>query len=154
MSWWLNRSEHELTEVVPAAPDAVQAFYADLDNLRQLHPLIVSVRRVAHTDTPDGYRRTYRVRDRIPLGPLALPISYRTELQLHRSATAPRVDADARQFPRIRLVSTVHFEPVAAGTRLTEALTITAPRPLAGVTTRQALAAHTEMLAGIARSFG
>lgn len=154
MSWWLSRSEHEITEDVPAAPDVVQTFYADLDNLKQLHPLIVSVRRVAHSETPEGYRRIYRVRDRIPIGPLALPISYRTELQVRRSATGRRVDADARQFPGIRLVATVHFEPVAAGTRLTEQLTISAPRPLAGVTTREALSAHTEMLAGIRRSFG
>ncbi len=39
------------------------------------------------------------------------------------------------------------------GTRLTERIQIAAPWPLASVTTRKAVEAHTEMLAGIRRRF-
>ena len=41
----------------------------------------------------------------------------------------------------------------ATGTRIVERIRIEAPWPLASVTTRKAVEAHTEMLAGIRRSF-
>ena len=45
------------------------------------------------------------------------------------------------------------FEAIEGGTRMTERLAIEAPRPLAAVTVSQALDAHVDMLAGIARRF-
>jgi hypothetical protein len=48
----------------------------------------------------------------------------------------------------------VSFDPLDGGTRVVERLTIEAPRPLAAITTREAVKAHTEMLAGIRRHFG
>ena len=50
--------------------------------------------------------------------------------------------AEARQFPAVRLNSVVSFDPVPAGTRLTERIEIIAPRPLLALTVRQAVAAH------------
>jgi hypothetical protein len=61
--------------------------------------------------------------------------------------------AEARQFPRVRLRTTVTFDKMPDGTRLTERMRIEAPRPLAGLTAREAVKAHTEMLAGIRRCF-
>lgn len=45
------------------------------------------------------------------------------------------------------------FVPDDGGTRVTERIRISAPRLLAGVTVREAVKAHAEMLAGIRRHF-
>ena len=66
------------------------------------------------SQTADGYVQTYRVQDRIPLGPLQLPISYVARLHVPK---AGEVTAEARQFPRVRLRTTVTFEQTGAGTR-------------------------------------
>ena len=91
--------------------------YVDLDNIKQVHPLVVAVRATQRRQTADGYVQTYRVQDRIPMGPLRLPISY--VARLHVPDTGD-VTAEARQFPQVRLRTTVAFEPVGSGTRLTE----------------------------------
>ena len=88
--------------------------------------------------------------DRIPLGPVRLRTSYVARLYVPVTGD---VLAEARQFPRVRLCSTVAFEPIETGTRVVERIRIEAPRPLASVTTRKAVEAHTEMLAGIRRRF-
>jgi ligand-binding SRPBCC domain-containing protein len=139
-----------VTETVPAPPDEVRAFYVDLDNIALVHPLVVSVRSTSRTDGDDGYTQTYRVRDRIPLGPLTLGISYTARL---RVPVRGDVLTEARQFPGVALDGVVSFAASDDGTRVTERLRIAAPRPLAAVTVRQAVAAHAEMLAGIRNHF-
>lgn len=150
MNWFIAQTERTLSEVVPAAPDRVRDFYTDLNNLKTLHPLIVAVKATQRTETADGYVQDYRVRDRIPLGPLTLPISYAARLFV---PTAGDVITEARQFPRVRLHGTVAFTPMGAGTRVTERIRFEVPRPLAAITTRQAVNAHIAMLAGIRRQF-
>ena len=119
-------------------------------NLRTLHPLIVAVQRTARTVGPDGHVLTYRVRDRIVLGRIILPVTYRATLHVPAEGD---VWTEARQFPKVRLRGRVSFDEVDGGTRLTERLSITAPWPLAGFTARQAVAAHATMLAGIRAHF-
>ena len=150
LSWWIARTERTVTDVVPAPPEEVRAFYVDLDNVKVVHPLVVSVRSTARTQTADGYTQTYRVRDRLPFGPLVLTIAYtaRLEVPVHGD-----VVTEARQFPRVSLDGIVSFDAERGGTRVTERLAIRAPRPLAATTVRQAVAAHVEMLAGIRRHF-
>lgn len=143
-------AERTISEVIPAAPNVVRDFYVDLDNLRTLHPLIVAVQRTAHTVGPDGHVSHYRVQDRIPFGRSTLPITYTATLHVPIDGD---VWTEARQFPRVRLRGRVSFEEADGGTRLTERLSIRAPWPLAGVTARQAVAAHAAMLAGIRRFF-
>jgi hypothetical protein len=63
------------------------------------------------------------------------------------------VITEARQFPSVRLNGVVSFQPTELGTRLTERLTIAAPRLLAAVTRREAVDAHVAMLAGIRSYF-
>ena len=150
MSWWVARSEHTVSEEIPAPPDQVRDFYVDLDNIKHLHPLVVAVRATDRRETADGYIQSYRVQDRIPLGPLHLRISYLARLHV---PDAGDVTAEARQFPRVRLRTTVSFEPVDAGTRITERMHIDAPRVLAAMTAREAVKAHTAMLAGMRRCF-
>ena len=76
MSLWTAHSEHALSEDVPAPPEAVRDFYVDLDNIKLVQPLIVSVESLARNETSDGYRHSYRVVDRIPLGPFTMQITY------------------------------------------------------------------------------
>jgi hypothetical protein len=133
MSWWMAHAERTLSEQVPAPPDRVRDFYVDLDNIKLVHPLIVSVQAVSRTETPDGYRQSYRVVDRIPLGPFTIQITY--QARLHVPADGD-VTTEADQSPGVRLRGTVSFEPVDGGTRVTERIRIAAPRPLASMTTR------------------
>lgn len=142
--------ERTVSEDVPATPDQVRDHYVDLDNIKDVHPLVVSVVTLHRSDSDDGYVQTYRVKDRIPLGFATLPISYTATLQV---PTSGPVLTEARQFPAVRLDGVVSFDPIPAGTRLTERIRISAPWPLLGMTAAQAVAAHKEMLAGIRRHF-
>jgi hypothetical protein len=153
MSWWTAHSEHALSEEVPAPPEAVRDFYVDLDNIKLVHPLIVSVESVERIQTPDGYQHSYRVVDRIPLGPFTMQITYRARLNVPRDGD---VLTEADQSPGVRLRGTVSFEPIlepVVGTRVTERIRISAPRPLAPMTRREAVKAHIAMLAGIRSHF-
>lgn len=143
-------AERTLSEHVPAPPDAVRGFYVDLDNIRLVHPLIVSVETLSRSQTPDGYQQSYRVVDRIPLGPFTVRITYHARV---RVLAAGDVLTEADQSPGVRLRGTVSFEPDDDGTRVTERIRIGAPRLLAGVTVREAVKAHAEMLAGIRSHF-
>jgi Polyketide cyclase / dehydrase and lipid transport len=150
MSWWVAHAERTFSEDVPAPPEQVRDFYVNLDNIKLVHPLIVSVQTMSRTQTPDGYRQSYRVVDRIPLGPFTMQITY--QARLHVPAEG-EVLTEADQSPGVRLRGTVSFEPIDAGTRVTERIRIAAPRPLAAMTTREAVKAHIAILAGIRRHF-
>jgi hypothetical protein len=150
VSIWIAHAAETLTEEIPAAPDVVRDFYVDLDNIKVVHPLVVSVRTISRSETADGYRQTYRVRDRIPLGVFAIRVSYWARVEV---PVRGDVITEARQFPGVRLRGTVTFEPIDSGTRLTERLRIAAPRPLAAMTQREAVNAHIAMLSGIRNHF-
>ena len=150
MSFWIVHAAETLTEQIPATPDQVRDFYVDLDNIKVVHPLVVSVQTISRSETADGYVQTYRVRDRIPLGAFAIRISYWARVEV---PVRGDVLTEARQFPRVRLRGTVTFEPIDSGTRLTERLQIAAPRLLAATTRREAVHAHIAMLAGIRSHF-
>ncbi len=150
MSLWIAHAERTISEEIPAPADAVRDFYVDLDNIKDLHPLVVSVDILSHDQGVDGYQKTYRVRDRIPLGPMAMRITYWARVQVPAHGD---VSTEARQFPKVRLNGRVSFAPIETGTRLTERLHIAAPRLLAAMTRHQAVEAHVAMLAGIRRYF-
>ncbi|ORW89987.1 SRPBCC family protein [Mycobacterium szulgai] len=150
MSWWIAHAERTLSEEVPAPPDAVRDFYVDLDNIKLVHPLIVSVEVLSRTETATGCLQSYRVVDRIPLGPFTIKASYRARIHLRPTGDV-RTEAD--QSPGVRLRGTVTFAPIDSGTRVTEQIRIAAPRPLAAFTVREAVKAHSAMLAGIRRHF-
>lgn len=150
MGGWIGQARRVLSDEVAASPDEVRAFYVDLHNITRVHPLVVSVRATARSDLPNGYQQDYRVADRIPLGPFTLPISYRVSLTIPETGEVTSV---ARQFPRVRLDSRVDFAPTDTGTRITEELTIAAPRPLLAITAEQAVRAHQTMLAAIGTLF-
>ncbi len=140
-----------LSERIPAPPAQVRTFYLDPHNLILVHPLMVSVRKLRDRRVGDGHTDRYRIRDRIPLGPITLPISYRADM---RVSAQGEVTAVARQFPGVRLHSRVSFEPADDGTTVVELLRIRAPIPLAPLTVREAVDAHTQMLTAMRRHFG
>lgn len=144
------RTERAVSAEIAASPVDVREYYTDLDNIKAVHPLVVSVRSGGRRATADGYEQTYRVHDRIPLGPIVLPIRYTARLAVPQTGD---VVAYSRQFPWVRLHTVVSFTPVPAGTLLTERMSIEAPRPLASTTVRQAVAAHRTMLEGIRARF-
>jgi hypothetical protein len=148
--WWLTSSHHVVADEVPASVAEVRDFYCDLHNIKRVHPLVVSVRDVEREEAADSYTQIYRVRDRIPIGPFTMAITYLARIQV---PTRGDVLTEARQFPQVRLHGRVSFEAIDGGTRLTERLRIEAPRPLASTTARQAVVAHEAMLAGIRRCF-
>lgn len=150
MSWWIVQAERTLTEEVAAPPDDVRSFYVDPDNLKVVHPLIVSVEELSRSEAADGYQRSYRVVDRMRLGPIAFQFAYRASFQVPWQGD---VQTEAQQSPGVRLRGTVTFTPIHGGTRLTERVLIAAPRPLAGYTTREAVRAHMTMLSGIRSHF-
>ena len=84
------------------------------------------------------------------MGPLHLRI--RCVARLH-VPNAGDVTAEARHLPRVRLLTTVTFEPIDSGTRVTEDVRIDAPRALAAMTIREAVKGHTAMLAAMRRCF-
>lgn len=147
----MARAHRVLTEEVSAPPADVRSWYVDLDNIAAVHPLVVSVRSTALRRDGQGYQQSYRVTDRIPFGPVTLRTTYRVRLTVPVTGD---VTAEARQFPGVRLHTIVSFDATDAGTRVTERMTIDAPRPLAAFTAREAVTAHREMLAGIRRRFG
>ena len=149
MGWWIACTERTLTEEVSAEPDQVRAFYVDLNNVKLVHPLVVSVRSIVRRPAAGGYLQVYRVRDRIPLGAFTLSTSYSARLYV---PVAGDVIAEARQFPRVRLRSRVTFERVEGGTRVTERIRFDAPRPLATLTVREAMKAHARAAKQIAES--
>jgi hypothetical protein len=150
MTWWIGRAERTLTEDVPASPEDVRAFYVDLDSIKVVHPMIVSVTELSRSDDGDGYRQTYEVVDDVRMGPLKFRIKYQARLQV---PAAGDVQTEADQSPGVRLRGTVSFTPIDGGTRVTEHIRIAAPRPLAGYTAREATKAHVVMLAGIRAHF-
>jgi hypothetical protein len=150
VSWWVAHAERTVSGEITAPPNEVRDFYVDLNNIKRVHPLVVAVHAKSRRETADGYVQSYRVQDRIPLGPLHLRISYVATLHV---PNAGDVTAEADQFPRVRLRTTVTFEPIDTGTRITEHMRIEAPRAFAAMTVREAVKAHTAMLVGMRRCF-
>lgn len=147
---WITQETRRLAADIPAPPDVVRAFYCDLHNMTTVHPLVASVRCTEERTGPDGHYRDYRIDDRIPLGPLTMTVRYRASVLITPDGVAHTL---ARQFPGVRLAGTVTFAPSNGGTTITECVDISAPRPLAAYTVRQAAAAHTAMLERIAGYF-
>jgi hypothetical protein len=150
MNWWIARTERTLIEEVPGLPNEVRDYYVDLNNIKLVHPLIVSVEETSRSETPDGYRQSYRVVDRIPLGPFTIQTSYDARLTVPVEGD---VLTEADQFPGVRLRGTVSFEPIEGGTRVTERIRFAVPRPLAALTVREGVKAHVKMLSGIREHF-
>jgi hypothetical protein len=114
----------------------------DVTNLKSIHPLILTVRKVG----PEQWR----VQERNPLGPLSLRVWYSTHVHVE---TNGNVIGESGLFLGVRLHDVVSLESVEGGTQVTERLRVVAPRPLGAYTHREAVKAHEEMLAAMRRHF-
>jgi len=84
------------------------------------------------------------------MGPFSFRITYRAGWHVPDQGA---VETEAYQSPRVRLHGTVAFDPAPGGTRVAERLRISAPRPLVGYTTREAVKAHAAMFSRIRTHF-
>jgi hypothetical protein len=140
----MQRTGFEVSVVVPAPPDRVRDFLADLRESIRIHPLIVRVDRLG--ERMPGIGR-YRIRDRMRMGPMTIAFSYLVE-----TTRTPEGDivSDAYQFPRIHLHNVTSCTPVDDGTLVHERVTITAPRLLVATVRREGARAHRTMLDNLA----
>jgi Polyketide cyclase / dehydrase and lipid transport len=140
----MRRTGFELSVVVPAEPEKVREFLADMRECARIHPLITRVVRLSRR-MPDIDR--YRIRDRMRLGPITIAFSYLVE-----TTRTPEGDivSDAYQFPRIHLHNRTSCTPTQDGTLVHEQVTITAPRFLVGTVRREGIRAHRAMLDNLA----
>ncbi|NEW38921.1 SRPBCC family protein [Nocardia cyriacigeorgica] len=140
----MQRTGFEVSVVVPAPPDRVRDFLADLRESIRIHPLIVRVDRL--NQRMPGIDR-YRIRDRMRMGPMTIAFSYLVE-----TTRTPEGDivSDAYQFPRIHLHNVTSCTPVDGGTLVHEQVTITAPRLLVATVRREGARAHRTMLDNLA----
>jgi len=135
--------------LIAAPPQKVRSFFARMENLPLIHPLILNVQYVKTTRTEDQVPiQHYRVRDRMRLGPLLLTFTYR--VQMLENAEGDLV-FETFQSPRIYLFNTTRFLPHPSGTRVTEQVDIDAPRLLLQVVRDQGKQAHWQMLANMKR---
>ncbi|MEV6429061.1 SRPBCC family protein [Nocardia sp. NPDC051463] len=150
MSPRIRRAESTLTQVVPAPPAEVRAFYRDLSRLGEVHPLIVGVEQLPDTEEHGVRSSNYRVTDRIPFGPWSYRITYRV-----RSRTAEHGDllVDAYQFPRIHVQTRASFTEHTSGTTVVEQLRLTAPWPLLSTVRSLGVRAHVTMLDNLRKRF-
>lgn len=147
---WIAQTRCQVSAGVAVPPAHVRDFYTDLHNMTLVHPLVESVDCVHRRRDSTGEYRDYRVKDRIPIGPLTLSVAYRASVLITPEGT---VKTEARQFPQVRLSGVVTFAPTGTGTTITEDIEISAPRPLVAFTVSQAVKAHTAMLAQIGAYF-
>jgi hypothetical protein len=117
-------------------------FLCDLQNYRPLHPLIESIEEIAPSEEMPRARR-YRVVDRIPVGPFRIRTVYTAVLE---PVTENEIHGHAWQVPGIRIHTVYELEEVALGMRLSERVSIKAPRLLHRFVVREARRSHRETL--------
>ncbi|TLF92291.1 SRPBCC family protein [Nocardia cyriacigeorgica] len=144
----MRHTGFELSVVVPAEPEKVRDFLADLRQCARIHPLIIRVDRLG--ERMPGIDR-YRIRDRMRLGPMTIAFSYLVETTRTPDGA---IISDAYQFPRIHLHNRTTCTPVDNGTLVHEQVTITAPRFLVSTVRREGAKAHRTMLDNLAAVFG
>ena len=119
---------------------AAVSVFSDFFRHAGLHPFIVAVRE--ETPAPAGCVRRFRIDDRIPWGPVHLPITYVADVV---SVTDDRVVTVARQRPATTLHIVTELREAGAALRADVEITMTAPALLFRYAFRQAQRAHAEL---------
>ena len=118
---------------------AVKVF-SELSEHADLHPLIVEVREVR--PAPKGCVRRFLISDRIPFGPVTIPITYVADVI---SVADDRIVTVARQKPATTLRNVTLLSEVDGTIKADVEVTMTAPTPLFRFAFRQAEQAHNEL---------
>jgi hypothetical protein len=119
-------------------------FLVDLRNHAPLHPLIESIDEIEPSREWPG-ARSYRVVDRIPVGPFTLKATYVATLE---PVSEREVHGHARQSPGVRLdtIYTLTKTGDARATRLEERVFVSAPLGLKRFVVGQARRSHATTL--------
>ena len=138
----------DLEATVGVPPAEAIDFLTQLDRHHGLHPYIQGAERTAHGSDDEGPWVEWEVVDRPKLGPFPYTIRFPSRVtRISLSSYVSRVKAA----PGCTLEIRAHASVTDAGTRVVETVVVSAPRPLVGYMTRQALLAHTrtfELLPG------
>ncbi len=132
----LRRESFSYTVQARSAPALAADLLADPLRHAEFHPWIVRVRRVAPRR---GARASYAITDRLPLGPLRVPVTYRADVLV---ATADEVVTVARQWPATTVRNRTRLAPEPEGVRIDVEITLAAPAPLFGYAFARARSAH------------
>ncbi|MER7456336.1 SRPBCC family protein [Micromonospora sp. NPDC126480] len=132
----LRRDSFSYTVQARSTPAAAANLLADPLRHGEFHPFIVRVRRVA---SRRGARASYAITDRVPLGRLRLPVTYRADVLV---ATEDEVVTVARQWPATTVRNRTRLAPEPEGVRIDVEITLVAPAPLFRYAFEQARAAH------------
>ncbi|MEV1145370.1 SRPBCC family protein [Micromonospora sp. NPDC049799] len=132
-----RRESFTYTVQARCTPAEAVALLADPQRQADLHPLIVRVRRIR---TRPGARASYAITDRLTVGPLRLPLTYRADVLV---ADPDEVVTVARQRPAttVRNHTRLRAEPDGV-LRIDVEIVLIAPAPLFGYAFAQARAAH------------
>ncbi|MGN9775413.1 SRPBCC family protein [Micromonospora sp. H33] len=132
----LRRDSFSYTVQARCAPAVAAELLADPLRQVELHPLIVRVRRLRPRP---GARASYAITDRLAVGRLRLPVTYRADVLV---ATSDEVVTVARQWPATIVRNHTRLGPEPDGVRIDVEITLAAPAPLFGYAFAQARSAH------------
>ena len=130
----------DLETTVPVAPADAIDFLIQLDRHRGLHPYIQGAERIAHGSDDEGPWVQWEIVDRPKLGPF--PYTIRFPSRVTRTSVSSYISR-VKAAPGCTLEIRTQASVTDAGTLVAETVTVSAPRPLLGYMTRQALLAHT-----------
>ncbi|MEW2383097.1 SRPBCC family protein [Micromonospora sp. NPDC047707] len=132
----LRRGSFSYTVQARCSPAVAAEVLADPVRQVELHPLIVRVRRLRPRS---GTHASYAITDRLAVGPVRLPVTYRADVLV---ATADEVVTVARQWPATTVRNRTRLEAEPDGVRIDVEITLAAPAPLFGYAFAQARSAH------------
>jgi len=143
------RLRFEKSTWIGAKPAAVFAHLSEPSAFLGLQPLLVELHETGRGRDAQGRpTRRFETVERLYLAGV-VPFRNRIEGVLTLASDGEAIEVTVRSRPRLVLHSHYRFDPEAAGTRVTEAVAIECPRPLAGPVRRQAERAHERLLAAL-----
>ncbi|WP_205791757.1 hypothetical protein [Microbacterium sulfonylureivorans] len=132
----------DVRATVAASPEAAIDFLLRLDRHRGLHAYVQRAEVVAEGAHADGHWWEWKVAERPRVGPFAYTLRFRARMV---RTSAVSMTGRVRPAPLCALDTTAVAAPVDGGALVTETVTVTAPRLLAGYMERQARIAHERM---------
>jgi len=136
----MSQEKFELSTFVDADVETVFNFLSDLNNHRHLHPYFVKAELVDSGRDSDGNRtRDFMITERPRLGPFRYTITFPTKMVF---TDQHEFQSDVRTALGTHLVNVMRCKSENNGTRVTENVTVEAPRLTIGYVKQQAYIAH------------
>jgi hypothetical protein len=141
----------DVETTVAASPEQAIDFLLELDRHYGLHTYVESAVRVSQGTDVEGEWTEWDIVERPALGPFHYRIRFRSR-QIRTSATS--MVGRVRPAPACTLVAASTATSTDAGTRVAEAVTVTAPWLLVDYMARHARIAHTRLFQGLPGELG